>query len=485
MNHLVNPMPQLWSGDLTHLYESWHSAQERLTSTSPAGLKEFTDRLVRSLSIETGILERIYDLDVGTTQILVMKGFVEDLVSRSSTSIEPSLLIDILRDQESAIRLVMDCVAKSRDLSPGFINELHANLTRNQATTRALDQFGSYADIPLRRGAYKKEPNNPVRPDGEIHEYCPPVHVLSEMESLLTYFDQYRNRDPILVAAWFHHRFTQIHPYQNGNGRVGRALVSLVLLKANLLPVVIDRDLRVKYINALEKADHGNLESLVKLFATLEKRAILQALSIDVDANVTGDMSITKSVIDSFSRKWKKLKVAKDEKFRRVNVIALSLRDKSVGIIQEAFDAVEEAAEHVKLTHKYVAGGGTDQGNHHWYKFEIIETTKNTGKWVNFNEDHYFVKSSIRINDVRLVYVISFHHIGRELSGIAEATSFASIEFYEDDNEKSAKQEKHFECSLELFVITWNTKEADVYAFFQEWLDGSLAVALNKWSDSV
>ena len=111
------------------LYETWRASKERLRQSSPASLKEFSRRLVRRLSIETGILERLYDLDRGTTEALVAHGFVEDLVSRSSTDIEPSRLIDILRDQEAAIQLVMDCVAGNRPLTKGVIHELHSILT--------------------------------------------------------------------------------------------------------------------------------------------------------------------------------------------------------------------------------------------------------------------------------------------------------------------------------------------------------------------
>ncbi len=93
------------------LYSSWRDSKKRLQESSPARLKEFNDRLIRRLSVETGILERLYDLDRGTTEALVTHGFKEDLVSRSDTDIEPSRLIDILRDQEAAIQLVMDCVA--------------------------------------------------------------------------------------------------------------------------------------------------------------------------------------------------------------------------------------------------------------------------------------------------------------------------------------------------------------------------------------
>ncbi|MFX9740650.1 Fic family protein, partial [Acinetobacter baumannii] len=79
-------------------------------------------------------------------------------------------------------------------------------------------------------------------------------------------------------SAWLHHRFTQIHPYQDGNGRLVRAITTLLLLKAGLLPLVIDRDLRVEYISSLEAADFGDLTQLASLFARLERAGIMQAL---------------------------------------------------------------------------------------------------------------------------------------------------------------------------------------------------------------
>src|SRR5215470_8533999 len=101
------------------LYETWRASKERLEKSSPTSFRQFTERLIRRLSVETGILERIYDLDRGTTEALVAHGFVEELVSRSSTDIEPSRLINILRDQEAAVQLMIDCVARNRDLSKG------------------------------------------------------------------------------------------------------------------------------------------------------------------------------------------------------------------------------------------------------------------------------------------------------------------------------------------------------------------------------
>jgi len=137
------------------LYESWRASKQRLLTSSEASLKGFTDRLIRRFSIETGILERLYDLDRGTTEALIAQGFAEDLVLRSSTDIEPSRLIDILQDQEAAVQLLIDCVARKRELTKGLTSELHAILTQHQDTTMAIDPLGIRVEIPLLKGRFK------------------------------------------------------------------------------------------------------------------------------------------------------------------------------------------------------------------------------------------------------------------------------------------------------------------------------------------
>ncbi len=377
----------------------------------------------------------------------------------------------------------MDCVAKNRDLTKGVIHELHAILTQHQPTTKAIDQFGNRVDIALRRGTFKEHPNNPVRPDKSVHEYCPPIHVEAEMDNLLLWLEQYDQEDPLIAASWFHHRFTQIHPYQDGNGRVARALSTLILLRTSLLPLVIDRDVRTDYISALENADTGDLSPLVSLFATLEKRAILQALSIDVDAEVARDMSITKAVIESFAVKLQRRKLAKDEQLRKVDILAVALREHTRKLVDETLHTLAQTVSPVTEAEIHMTIGGPDRNNEYWYRFEVIESGKKSDKWVNFEEAHYFIKAAIRAVNIRLVFVTSFHHIGRELSGVMEVTSFGWLEYFEEQNDRAAASEQYFVCSLEPFVITWNTEENKILASYQKWLDAALAVAVKEWSD--
>ena len=465
------------------LYENWRASKKRIQQSSTAQLADFNQRLIRRLSIETGILERLYDLDRGTTEALVAHGFAEELVTRASTNIEPALLIDLLRDQEAAIQLVMDCVARRRDLTQGLIHELHAILTRHQDTTTAVDQFGKRFEIPLLKGKYKDQPNNPRRPDGAMHEYCPPIHVTSEMSNLISWLSQYSNDDPVIVASWLHHRFTQIHPYQDGNGRVARALTTMVLLQADLLPLVVDRDLRVEYINALESADLGELAALATISARLERRAILQALSVDADSEISHQRTLTSAVINSLADKFAKRKEQKFAELRRVNTVARELRDQGHTALEAAFNEIETTVSDIGQAESFVQVGGSDRGNGHWYKFEVVSSAKEAGKYANFSEDHYFIKASIRAARERLVFVISFHHVGRDLTGIMEATAFSRLESYEDSEDRKSVDERFFVCSIEPFVFTHQTDADEIKDAFNRWLDQALAVAVKEYGD--
>ncbi len=465
------------------LCDTWRAAKVRLESDSPANLKEFTQRLIRRMSVETGILERLYDLDRGTTEALVATGFMEDLVSRSSTDIEPAKLIDVLKDQEAAIKLVMDCVAGNRALTKSVVHELQAILTRHQDTTTAVDQFGHRLEIPLLRGRFKEQPNNPRRSDGQMHEYCPPVQVDSEMENLLRWLADYDQEDPIIVATWLHHRFTQIHPYQDGNGRVARALTTLVLLRAELLPLVVDRDMRLEYIASLESADHGELAPLAHMFARLERAAISQALSVDADAELSQQKTVTAAVIESLADKLGKRRLEKLAELRMVNDVAMDLREAARTSLEVALARLGNAVAAIEVPDIHVTVGGNDHNNGYWYKSEVMKSANGSGTFANFAEDHYFIKATIRAGRERLVFVASLHHVGRELSGIMEATAFAQLQSFEDSEDRTWESQEFFTCSLEPFVFTHKTNIGDIRDAFSRWLDSALALAIKEYGD--
>ncbi len=278
----IEDLPHDWQSladaELRQLARYWHENREELISHGAIG--EFNERLKREWAIETGLIERVYTLRQGITEVLIEHGLREEFIPSSATDRDPGLVFDMIQDHAAAVDGLFDFVKRERQLSTSYVKELHAVLLAHQETASARNTFGRRVEMPLVKGDYKKRPNNPVRPDGLVHEYCPPEQVASEMDRLLAMHREHgvRGVPPEVEAAWLHHRFTQIHPFQDGNGRVARALATLVMIRAGWFPLVVTDAGRADYIGALEVADRGDLRPLVELFAGIQRRVFEGAI---------------------------------------------------------------------------------------------------------------------------------------------------------------------------------------------------------------
>ena len=152
-------------------------------------------------------------------------------------------IAEMILAQQDALEGVFSFVKQDRPLSSSFIRELHSTLVRPQPFVEGRDRDRNTTQTPLLRGEWKRIPNNPLTLDGSIHEYCSPEFVQDEIDRLIEMHLSHREVLPEIEAAWLHHRFTQIHPFQDGNGRVARSLASMVSIRAGLLPVLIRRQI--------------------------------------------------------------------------------------------------------------------------------------------------------------------------------------------------------------------------------------------------
>jgi Fic family protein len=274
----IEDLPENWtnlrSEQLQVLINAWKICVQRLQGSTV--LEDFKDSLRQEWLSEVDMLEYLYSNDRGTTQIILEKGIELSLPTISSEAKLAELSVP------KNIEGLFTFVTKESNLSVFYIKELHQVLTRNQANTSAQDSFGNIVEIPLLHGQWKLQSNNPMRPDGIVHQYCPPEQVVSEMERLVEMHNQHLEIGvpPEVEAAWLHHRFTQTHPFQDGNGRVARTLASLIFIRQGLFPIVITRSDRQEYINASEAADTGNLTALVKLFSRLQEKILIKGLGL-------------------------------------------------------------------------------------------------------------------------------------------------------------------------------------------------------------
>jgi len=115
---------------------------------------------------------------------------------------------------------------------------------------------------------------------------APTIHA--DMTDWVTGGVESHDSHPVLRIAEQHARFERIHPFTDGNGRVGRLLANWSLVQADYPPMIIRYQQRDLYLRSLERADQGNLTGLVELFA----RAVSDSINRFILPRLAGDARI-------------------------------------------------------------------------------------------------------------------------------------------------------------------------------------------------
>lgn len=113
-------------------------------------------------------------------------------------------------------------------------------------------------------------------------EHVPPsaLEVPYKMQELIAWAQKSHKKMYVVdFAALFHHKFVHIHPFQDGNGRVGRLLMNIFLMQHGFPLTIIQNNDRQKYYRVLSRADGGNGKPLSMFVA----QAILRSLNIYLD----------------------------------------------------------------------------------------------------------------------------------------------------------------------------------------------------------
>lgn len=211
------------------------------------GRRPLTDGEVARLN-EEFIVEYTYNSNAIEGNTLTLRE--TDLVLRGLT-IDQKPLKDHMEavGHKEAFEYVSELVKDNVPISENVIKQIH---------------FLVLADKKDDRGVYRRVP---VRIMGAQHEPVQPYLIEPKMEQLLLDFKE-SSEHIVTKLARFHIEFEGIHPFIDGNGRTGRLLVNLVLMKAGYPPIDIKFTDRITYYNAFDEYHvKHNLSAMETLFA--------------------------------------------------------------------------------------------------------------------------------------------------------------------------------------------------------------------------
>jgi Fic family protein len=462
---LPEDVNSLTNNELQPLHRIW--VEQKDTLADQRVIEEFNRQLRREWAIETGSIEGVYVVDRGVTQSLIEHGINASLIPHQANNKTQEHVAMIIRDHADVLEGLFDFVKGERALTTGYIKELHAALLRHQDTVTVVDQFGGQFEKELQKGAYKITPNNPKREDGSMHEYCPPEHVASEMDRLVAWHQSHIQRavPPEVEAAWLHHAFTQIHPFEDGNGRVARAISSLILIKAGWFPLVIKLEEKAKYIDALECADAGDLGPLISMFTAVQRRLFLAGLDLayrvkppeTIDAAVTSARDLLIGTGAIFPKEW-----------LRAKKVAQNLYNQTIQRLNYAAGKLQAEIASVRPDFRFdMALGNMSRSG------EIARVASELHYSANVSGHHQLVELKFKTSRSAAL-VISFHEVGASYRGIIGVSAFFQVE-----------GEKAVPVCDEFFQINYEEEQSQAEPRFDPWLEQSVVRGLALWQRSM
>lgn len=164
-----------------------------------------------------------------------------------------------------AFYYILDLAKKDTPLTESVIKNIHSLVLMRDAENK-----GRYRSVP-------------VRIMGAAHTPPQPYLVPVAMEQLIENYATWQKEQHILEAiARMHLEFETIHPFIDGNGRTGRLLLELELVKHGLLPIDIKFRDRSAYYDCFDayRESNGNPEAMTRLIATYEQLELERYIAI-------------------------------------------------------------------------------------------------------------------------------------------------------------------------------------------------------------
>jgi len=204
-----------------------------------------------------------------------------------------------MKAHDAAITLILEQVERGEVLSEVDIRNLNKVLLKEPFWKDAATASGQATSHKVIPGDYKNLPNSVRTESGELFQYAVPADVNARMYSMVARLRTETENPtvhPLILAAQTHHDFEYTHPFDDGNGRVGRLITNFVLMRAGYPPIIIRSADKVNYIRSLRSADAGDINPLVQYFAQAMKWSLDMSIRAAKGLSIAEQGDLTKRI---------------------------------------------------------------------------------------------------------------------------------------------------------------------------------------------
>ncbi len=183
-----------------------------------------------------------------------------------------------IKGHDETVKYLFDLIkSKEYEITEAEIRNLHKMLLKEPYEVDAVTLDGKPTKRNIQIGEYKSFPNHVQTSTGEIHYYATPQETPIRMGELMAWYKEAKENTaihPLVIATLFHHEFTNIHPFDDGNGRMGRLLLNLMVQQYGYTPIVVMQQDRMAYYQVLRQADAGEYLPINEYMSELMKESL-------------------------------------------------------------------------------------------------------------------------------------------------------------------------------------------------------------------